>query len=72
MTQRNEPDGVALAEPEFLCSYGEKLGERGHRFELWRPVEGIGAAAGLEFTAGVTAVAEPVRRGGGCAAVWEV
>lgn len=72
-TQRNMRAGAAEAEPEFLSlGIAQDLQARGHSFDPWRPVEGIGAANGLQWAAdgSVTAVAEPVRRGGGHAAVW--
>ncbi|GAA2395789.1 gamma-glutamyltransferase [Nonomuraea africana] len=73
VTQRNEPGGLALAEPAFLRrDFADELRALGHEFDVWQPVEGIGAANGIEFSANVTAVAEPVRRGGGAAAVWEL
>lgn len=72
-TQRNRADGRAEAEPSFLdLPLVPDLQERGHVFDIWLPVEGIGAANGLQWSAdgSVVAAAEPVRRGGGHAAVW--
>ncbi|RLV56225.1 gamma-glutamyltransferase [Aeromicrobium phragmitis] len=74
VTQRNRADGKAEAEPEFLAlDVAGALRERGHSFDTWRPVEGIGAANGLQWheDGSVTAVAEPMRRGGGHATVWD-
>mgnify|MGYP005984210871 CR=1 FL=1 len=74
VTQRNRADGRAEAEPAFLAlDVATELQARGHAFDTWRPVEGIGAANGLQWASDgtVTAVAEPVRRGGGHAAVWD-
>ncbi len=58
-----------LAEPAFLSSeVSDALESLGHSFE---EVEELGTVAGIEFLSGgrVRAVAEPVRRGGGSAAV---
>ena len=56
------------AEPAFISSAGEVLRARGHEFTS---TPEIGAVTGLEFLPGdrVLAAAEPVRRGGGSAAV---
>jgi gamma-glutamyltranspeptidase/glutathione hydrolase len=73
VTQRDGVGGVAEAEPGFLASsLAPALEELGHRFTPWTAVEGIGAANGLQWSESgeVTAVAEPVRRGRGYAAVW--
>jgi gamma-glutamyltranspeptidase / glutathione hydrolase len=65
--QRNTP-GIQ-AEPAFHTTYGPALTPLGHVFGADAPE--IGAATAIEFTAhgGQLAVAEPVRRGGGSAAV---
>ena len=58
-----------LAEPAFLSSeVSDELEDLGHSFE---EIEELGTVAGIEFLSGgrVRAVAEPVRRGGGSAAV---
>ncbi|MDQ3662674.1 MAG: gamma-glutamyltransferase [Actinomycetota bacterium] len=58
-----------FAEPAFLSSEAsEGLEDLGHSFE---EIEELGAVAGIEFLSGgrVRAVGEPVRRGGGSAAV---
>lgn len=63
----------AEAEPDFLAlDLIDDLRARGHQFTPWTAPEGIGAANGLRWNAdgSVTAVAEPVRRGSGYAAVW--
>ncbi|WP_246211436.1 gamma-glutamyltransferase family protein [Phytoactinopolyspora alkaliphila] len=75
VTQRGADGGVAEAEPGFLASpLAGALEELGHRFIPWTPMEGIGAANGLQWNdkGDVTAVAEPVRRGSGYAAVWRL
>ncbi|MQA94928.1 MAG: gamma-glutamyltransferase [Streptosporangiales bacterium] len=69
VSQRNAADGNAQAEPAFLASpEAEELRALGHGFAS---TPEIGAAVGLEFLGGgrIQAVAEPVRRGGGAAAV---
>jgi gamma-glutamyltranspeptidase/glutathione hydrolase len=69
-SQRNTP--TTSAEPAFIASpEGQALadpGPYGHRFT---PTAEIGAATGIEFLSRgrVLAAAEPVRRGGGSAAV---
>jgi gamma-glutamyltranspeptidase/glutathione hydrolase len=66
-TQRNTP--TVTAEPAFISSpEGVALGALGHTYT---PMAEIGAATAIEFRRGgrVLAVAEPVRRGGGAAAV---
>ncbi len=58
-----------LAEPAFLrTEVSDELEDLGHSFE---EIEELGTVAGIEFLSGgrVRAVAEPVRRGGGSAAV---
>ena len=58
-----------LAEPAFLrTEVSEELEDLGHSFE---EIEELGTVAAIEFLSGgrVRAVAEPVRRGGGSAAV---
>ena len=66
-SQRNTP--ATSAEPAFISSpEGVALQARGHRFTS---TPEIGAATGIELLGdgGVLAAAEPVRRGGGSAAV---
>ena len=66
-SQRN--GATTLAEPAFRASpLAAALEARGHRFGTTAE---IGAATGIEFlpSGGVTAAAEPVRRGGGSAMV---
>ena len=68
-SQRNTP--TVLAEPAFLASPEAAelgVGRLGHVFA---PTPEIGAATGVEFMRDgrVLAAAEPVRRGGGAAAV---
>jgi gamma-glutamyltranspeptidase / glutathione hydrolase len=66
-SQRNTPS--VQAEPTFLSSpEADELEALGHEFA---PTPEIGAATGVEFLANgqVVAAAEPVRRGGGSAAV---
>jgi gamma-glutamyltranspeptidase / glutathione hydrolase len=66
-SQRNT--AAVVAEPAFLASpEAAELMELGHRFSTMAE---IGAATGVEFLRNgeVVAVAEPVRRGGGSAAV---
>ena len=68
--QRNT--ATTTAEPAFINS-PEGRGARRHelRAQLRTPMAEIGAVTGLEFLSGgrVLAAAEPVRRGGGSAAV---
>jgi gamma-glutamyltranspeptidase / glutathione hydrolase len=66
-SQRNTA-GIT-AEPAFHTTYGPALTPLGHAFAA--DLDGIGAATAMEFTGygGVIAAAEPVRRGGGAAAV---
>ena len=62
-------DTKSTAEPAFIDSdIGAKLKARGHQFVVQ---DEIGAATGIQFNddGSVTAVAEPVRRGGGSAMV---
>jgi gamma-glutamyltranspeptidase/glutathione hydrolase len=58
------------AEPGFTSRYGPALAVLGHTFQTPDTAE-IGAATAIEFgrRGAMTAVAEPVRRGGGAAAV---
>ena len=65
-TQRNT--AATLAEQAFIDTEGPALTARGHTFT---PTPEIGAATALEFLGRgrLQAVAEPVRRGGGSAAV---
>jgi gamma-glutamyltranspeptidase / glutathione hydrolase len=66
-SQRNTPTNVA--EPAFISQYG---GELQSRFgQLFTPTPEIGAATGIEVLpdGALQAAAEPVRRGGGAAAV---
>jgi gamma-glutamyltranspeptidase/glutathione hydrolase len=67
VSQRNAPDGMSQAEPEFLASpEAAALKEKGHTFANGSQ---IGAATAIRFNPDgtVTAVAEPKRRGGGSA-----
>jgi gamma-glutamyltranspeptidase/glutathione hydrolase len=66
-SQRNTP-GIS-AEPSFRTQYGPALTPLGHTFAA--DMAEIGAATGIEFGphGRVLAAAEPVRRGGGAAAV---
>ncbi|SDT79218.1 gamma-glutamyltransferase [Actinoplanes derwentensis] len=66
-SQRNSA-GIQ-AEPAFRTRYGPDLTRLGHAFAA--DVAELGAATAIEFTrgGGFIAVAEPVRRGGGAAAV---
>ncbi|MFI7599546.1 gamma-glutamyltransferase [Actinoplanes sp. NPDC049681] len=66
-SQRNTP-GIQ-AEPAFHQQYGPGLEALGHTFSA--DVPELGAATAIEFTrhGGLIATAEPVRRGGGSAAV---
>ena len=65
-SQRNTAS--VSAEPDFINTYGTALGAYGHTFSS---TPEIGAATAIEFgPAGrLTAVSEPVRRGGGSALV---
>jgi gamma-glutamyltranspeptidase/glutathione hydrolase len=67
-SQRNSPQ--IQAEPAFTAAYGPGLTALGHAFQTPDTVE-IGAATAIEFRRGgrMIAAAEPVRRGGGAAAV---
>jgi gamma-glutamyltranspeptidase/glutathione hydrolase len=67
-SQRNLP-GIQ-AEPAYTARYGPGLTALGHTFQTPDTAE-IGAATAIEFTrhGGFIASAEPVRRGGGAAAV---
>jgi gamma-glutamyltranspeptidase/glutathione hydrolase len=58
------------AEPAYTAQFGTALTALGHAFQTPDTVE-IGAATAIEFTrhGGFIATAEPVRRGGGSAAV---
>ena len=66
-SQRNSP--APQAEPAFLAAYGAALAALGHTGLT--PVSELGAATAIEFQDGglLIASAEPVRRGGGAAAV---
>jgi gamma-glutamyltranspeptidase / glutathione hydrolase len=69
VVQRNA--ATSPAEPAFISSpEGQALIARGHAYADPPPAE-IGAVTGIEFLAGgrTLAAAEPVRRGGGSAAV---
>jgi len=64
-SQRNASPGQA--EAAFITAYGGELGTLGQAFA---PTPELGAATAIEFTRrGLIATAEPVRRGGGAAAV---
>jgi gamma-glutamyltranspeptidase/glutathione hydrolase len=65
-SQRNT--AATTAEPDFISQYGAALQARGHSFAS---TPEIGAATGIEVRPDGTlqAAAEPVRRGGGSAAV---
>jgi len=67
VSQRNTPTNVA--EPGFISQYGSELQSRFG--QLFTPTPEIGAATGIEVLPNGTlqAAAEPVRRGGGAAAV---
>jgi gamma-glutamyltranspeptidase/glutathione hydrolase len=66
-SQRNSP---TIAEPAFLALYGVPLMQRFNQ-TFGAPMAEIGAATGIEILPNgeFEAVAEPVRRGGGAAAV---
>lgn len=72
-SQRNT--ATVTAEPAFVDAYGAGLGALGHTFtragDSLTSLPEIGAATAIEFGPGrtLTAAAEPVRRGGGAAAV---
>lgn len=68
-SQRNT--AAVSAEPAFITASGADLTAYGHTFAL--PVAEIGAVAAIEVDADglMTAVAEPVRRGGGTGLVLE-
>lgn len=71
-SQRNTSS--VTAEQSFIDTYGNLLGAYGHTFtpagQPGSSAAEIGAATAIEFDKGrLTAVAEPVRRGGGSAAV---
>jgi gamma-glutamyltranspeptidase/glutathione hydrolase len=65
-SQRNGP--ATDAEPAFIAQYGAALTARGQKFNSTAE---IGAATGIELLSNgrLEAAAEPVRRGGGAAAV---
>jgi gamma-glutamyltranspeptidase/glutathione hydrolase len=67
-SQRNTP-GIQ-AEPAYTAQFGPGLTALGHVFQTPDTAE-LGAATAIEFTkhGGLIASAEPVRRGGGAAAV---
>lgn len=77
LTQRNNYDAKAQYEQIFLTQYPDEelpyllaeLEKMGHVFKPDERVQGIGAAAGLEFlpNGDIRAAAEPIRRGGGSA-----
>lgn len=72
-TQRNTAS--TTAEPEFITAFGPALTALGHRLvpagDAFTSAAQIGAATAIELRpgGGVTAVSEPVRRGGGAARV---
>ena len=68
-SQRNAAN--TEAEKAFVENYGPGLGPRGHRFASAAGNGEIGATAGIQFLLNgrMRAAAEPVRRGGGHAAV---
>ncbi len=74
---RSSPRNTAsvTSEPEFITAYGPALTARGHTFvsagDAFTSASQIGAATAIEFGPGrtLTAVSEPVRRGGGSARV---
>lgn len=72
-SQRNTKD--VIAEPGFIAQWGSALSAYGHTFkpsgDAFTSAAEIGAATAIEFGRHhrLTAVAEPVRRGGGSAAV---
>jgi gamma-glutamyltranspeptidase/glutathione hydrolase len=72
-SQRNTPN--VTAEPDFIKAYGDALAPYGHKLvpagDAFTSAAEIGAATAIEFGPGksMTAVAEPVRRGGGSAMV---
>ena len=74
---RSSPRNTAnvTAEPEFITAYGPGLTARGHKLvpagDAFTSAAQIGAATAIEFGPGgtLTAVSEPVRRGGGSARV---
>ena len=71
--QRNTVN--VTAEPDFITMYGSQLAQYGHNLvpagDAFTSAAEIGAATAIEFGPGqsMTAVAEPVRRGGGSAMV---
>ncbi|MFL5347117.1 MAG: gamma-glutamyltransferase [Hyalangium sp.] len=77
VSQRNSPDGVSQAEPEFRASpEAAALKQKGHVFGNASPFPGlndIGAVTAIRVNPDgtFTAVAEPKRRGGGSAMVVE-
>ncbi len=72
-SQRNTP--AVTAEPAFITRYGDLLKAYGHTLtpsgDAFTSAAEIGAATAIEFGPGgrLTAVSEPVRRGGGSALV---
>ncbi|QHK19055.1 gamma-glutamyltransferase [Pseudarthrobacter psychrotolerans] len=72
-SQRNTAN--VTAEPDFIKAYGDALAPYKHKLvpagDAFTSAAEIGAATAIEFGPGksVTAVAEPVRRGGGSAMV---
>jgi gamma-glutamyltranspeptidase/glutathione hydrolase len=74
-SQRNTAS--VSAEPEFITAHGPALTALGHQLapsgDAFTSAAQIGAATAIEFGPGgrLTAVSEPVRRGGGAARVVE-
>jgi gamma-glutamyltranspeptidase/glutathione hydrolase len=76
---RSSPRNTAsvTSEPEFITAYGAALTALGHKLvpagDAFTSAAEIGAATAIEFGPGgqLTAVSEPVRRGGGSARVVE-
>lgn len=72
-SQRNTAN--VTAEPDFIKAYGDALAPYGHKLvpagDAFTSAAEIGAATAIEFGPGrsMTAVAEPLRRGGGSAMV---
>ena len=74
---RTSPRNTAsvTSEPEFIAAYGPALTARGHKLvsagDAFTSASQIGAATAIEFgpDGTLTAVSEPVRRGGGSARV---
>ncbi|MET3175045.1 UNVERIFIED_ORG: gamma-glutamyltranspeptidase/glutathione hydrolase [Arthrobacter sp. UYCu721] len=72
-SQRNTAN--VTAEPDFITDFGDQLAPFGHKLvpagDAFTSAAEIGAATAIEFGPGksMTAVAEPLRRGGGSAMV---